>query len=92
MNKIKFKNYYKSTPVRMRKMGDAILLGCTSISTLVMGLPISDNAKVWATFAINIVGVAGKIMTNFFTDEVEVEPITPVETEPTEPSKPEANG
>lgn len=66
---MKLKNYYKSTPIKMRKIGDAILLGSTSISGMVMGLPMSDNNKLWMTFGLNIFGVLGKVITNFFTDE-----------------------
>lgn len=63
------KNYYKSTPVKMRKIGDAILMFSVSISGMIMTLPVSDNAQKWLVFIIGAVGVAGKIITNFFTDE-----------------------
>ncbi len=62
------KDYYKPTPSLFRKIGDSILIGCTSISTAVMGLPISEHAKLWIVFYLNIVGVGGKIITNFFKE------------------------
>ena len=64
------KNYYAPTPINMRKIGDAILLGSTSISGMIMGLPLSDNYKLWLTFGLNLFGVLGKVITNFFKDEV----------------------
>lgn len=63
------KNYYAPTPINMRKIGDAILLGSTSVSGMVMGLPLSDNTKLWLTFGLNLFGVLGKVITNFFKDE-----------------------
>lgn len=62
-------NYYKPTPKKWRKIGDAILLGCTSLSAFVMGSPLTDNGKAWATFILNVIGVAGKVVTNFFKED-----------------------
>lgn len=65
---MKISDYFKPTPPLFRKIGDAILIGCTSISTAVMGLPITEHQKLWVVFALNLFGVFGKILTNFFKD------------------------
>lgn len=62
-------SYYKPTPVKWRKIGDAILLGTASLSAMMMGAPLSENAKTWSIFILNIVGVAGKVITNFFKED-----------------------
>ena len=66
------KNYYQPTPKKWRKIGDAILLGTASLSAIMMGAPISDKAKTFTIFILNVVGVVGKIMTNFFKEEEEI--------------------
>lgn len=71
---MKLSDYYKPTPALFRRIGDAILIGCTSISTGVMGLPITDHQKLWAVFIINAVGVFGKIITNFFKEDLPSKP------------------
>ncbi len=61
--------YYKPTPVKWRKIGDAILLGSTSLSAMMMGAPLSETNKTWCIFLLNVFGVAGKVLTNFFKEE-----------------------
>jgi hypothetical protein len=62
-------NFYKPTPVKWRKLGDTILLGCTSFSGLLMTAPLSDNHKAWAILGLNAIGVLGKMITNFFKED-----------------------
>ena len=62
--------YYKQpTPAKWRKIGDAILLGTTSLSGMIMGLPLTDHQQLWTIFILNGVGVFGKIITNFFKED-----------------------
>jgi hypothetical protein len=70
-----FDNYKKPTPAKWRKIGDAILLGSSSFSGMVMGLPLSEHAQLWTIFILNAVGVVGKVLTNFFKDEDIVQPV-----------------
>lgn len=63
------KNYYKPTPKRWRKIGDAILLGSTSLSALMMGAPLSDHTITITVFILNVIGVVGKVLTNLAKDE-----------------------
>ena len=65
------KNFYEPTPKRMRKLGDTILIGCTGLSGLMMGSPLSDNGKLWAVFILNSIGVLGKMLTNLAKEEAE---------------------
>lgn len=63
------KHYYKPTPVKWRKIGDAILFFATGVSTMVMSLPLEDKAQKWLVFSCGVIGLLGKVLTNFFTDE-----------------------
>lgn len=62
-------NYWKPTPKRYRQLGDSILYGCTALSGMMMGSPLTDNGKLWAIFILNATGVIGKTITNFFKDD-----------------------
>jgi hypothetical protein len=62
-------NYKAPTPVKWRKIGDAILLSTTSLSGMIMGLPISEHKQLWAIFILNAIGVGGKVITNFFRED-----------------------
>ena len=57
-------NYYKSTPAKWRKIGDALL----AVSTTITGFAIYEQTK-WVALSALILGVLGKFLTNFFTEE-----------------------
>lgn len=57
------KNYYKPTPVKWRKLGDALL----AVSAFLAGSQILANNKTLALVALGI-GVIGKFLTNFFSE------------------------
>ena len=61
-------SYWSATPLRMRKIGDAILLGTATLSTLMMGAPFSDHTISVTVWALSVVGVVGKVITNFFKE------------------------
>jgi hypothetical protein len=63
------KHFYQPTPAKWRKIGDTILLGCTSLSSMVMGLPLSEHQQLWTIFVLNGIGVIGKMLTNFFKED-----------------------
>ena len=58
-------SYYKPTPIRWRKLGDALL----GVSTTITAYVIADEWGKYATLAALILGVAGKFLTNFFSEE-----------------------
>lgn len=62
-------NYYKPTPKKWRKIGDAILLGTATVSTLMMGAPFDDHTISVTVWVLSVIGVAGKIITNFFKED-----------------------
>lgn len=62
-------NYYKPTPKKWRKIGDAILLGTASLSAMMMGAPLPEKTITMAIFLLNVAGVAGKVITNLFKEE-----------------------
>ena len=66
--KISIKNYYKPTPKKMRKIGDA-LLGASQFMT---GYSIVMDEK-WLAFTCIAIGTIGKFMTNFFVEEEELQ-------------------
>jgi hypothetical protein len=63
------KNYYKPTPAKWRKIGDAILLTTATLSTLMMTAPFNDHTIAITVWLLSVVGVVGKVLTNFFKDE-----------------------
>lgn len=64
---LKMKNYYKPTPKKMRKLGDA-LLGISLIA-----IPAELSGYTWLSISVFLVGVIGKFLTNFFSDEPDSE-------------------
>lgn len=63
------KNYYQPTPKKWRKIGDAILLITATLSTLMMTAPFSDKTIAITVWILSVVGVVGKVITNFFKEE-----------------------
>lgn len=63
--------YWEPTPKRWRKIGDAILLVSTSLSAMMMGAPVEEGTRTWVIFGLNVLGVIGKVFTNFFKDEAD---------------------
>lgn len=63
------KNYYKPTPIKWRKLGDAVLFLSTGVSGLIMAAPVTDHTKTWIMLGLSIVGLVGKTLTNFFSDD-----------------------
>ena len=57
------KNYFKPTPVLMRKLGDALL----GASTFITGFGIIGEHK-WLALVALLIGVAGKFLSNFFSE------------------------
>jgi hypothetical protein len=64
MAELKQKKYYKPTPKKLRKLGDALL----GASTTITGYAIYEEMKWLALTALGL-GVLGKFMTNFFSDD-----------------------
>lgn len=58
-----WKGYWKSTPLMFRKIGDA-LLGVFSIVSVSSVITEHKNLAI----ASLVIGVIGKILSNFFTD------------------------
>lgn len=72
MSKVKFgwKEYFAPTPKRLRVLGDSL----AAAGTFGAGIVILNGHPIAGTI-IMIVGVAGKFLSNFFTEiEPEVKP------------------
>lgn len=61
------KKYYLPTPKKWRKLGDSILWTTGSLSAALLPL----NLPPWVYVAITSLGIIGKGITNFFTEEAE---------------------
>jgi hypothetical protein len=57
--KFGLKSYYKPTPTKLRKIGDALLVASVLVST-----QYPDNPK--AILISSITGIVGKFLTNLF--------------------------
>jgi hypothetical protein len=55
------KQYYKPTPSKLRKLGDALL------ASALFAAPYADGDHLMLKFIL-IAGIAGKFLTNFFAD------------------------
>ena len=62
MNNLK-ENYWAPTPLKWRKLGDALLAASTVIGTYA----ISVDYK-WMGISSVVLGVIGKFLSNFFTE------------------------
>lgn len=58
------KHYYKPTPKKLRKLGDALL------AMSLMSIPANIAGHEWIGYTLLAIGVIGKFLTNFFTDDV----------------------
>lgn len=58
-------NYWKPTPKRWRKLGDALL----GVSTMGVSAILMDYK--WAGILLYIIGLVGKFLTNLFNDDNE---------------------
>ena len=56
--------YFKPTPKKWRKLGDALL----GVSTTITTYAIVEDYK-WVAIAALIIGSVGKFLTNFFTED-----------------------
>jgi hypothetical protein len=57
------KNYWHPTPKKWRKLGDALL------GVALMGVPADLAGYKWVGITMFIVGIVGKFLTNFFTND-----------------------
>ena len=58
------KNYYKPTPSKWRKLGDALL----AVSVAITGFAMYENVQ-WVALTSLITGIIGKFLTNFFKED-----------------------
>jgi hypothetical protein len=56
--------YASPTPAKWRKLGDSLL----AISTLITTYAIADDWSKYAQLGALILGVVGKFLTNFFSE------------------------
>ena len=62
--KVKWSNFFKPTPKRVRVLGDSLAGSAVFIATISM---VSGYEKI--AIAVAIVGMVGKFLSNFFADE-----------------------
>lgn len=59
------KSYSAPTPKKWRQLGDSLL----AVSTMITTYAIADEWAKWAQISALILGVIGKFLTNFFTED-----------------------
>lgn len=66
----------KTTSDRTKLYADLLLTFSMCATGIIMGLPITDNHKLWIVAGINFIGMGGKLLTNVveFKKKIEVEP------------------
>ena len=65
----KVSNFNKRTPKQLKRIGDACIYGMPLFIGAITGSPMTDSAKVWTIFGLNVILVGVKVFTKFFTDE-----------------------
>lgn len=61
--------YYCPTPKKFRKIGDTILGFSVGLQPILASLPMVEGVKVWVMAGISILGLTGKVITNFYTED-----------------------
>jgi hypothetical protein len=56
-------NYWHPTPKKWRKLGDALL------GVALIGIPADLAGYKWVGITMFIIGIVGKFLTNFFTED-----------------------
>lgn len=59
------KSYWSPTPIKMRKLGDALL----GVSTTITTYAIADDWAKWIQITALLLGAGGKFLTNFFSED-----------------------
>ena len=67
--KTMYEKYAAPTPIKWRKVGDSVLVGTSGMSAVIMGAPFPEHITIWVVFGLNVIGVGGKIVTNFFSED-----------------------
>lgn len=68
-------NYHRPTPAKWRAAADLGLILCGTVSGAVMGLPITDNSKLWINFSLTILSTTFKFITKFMANEPTSSPV-----------------
>lgn len=69
--KLSIKNISKPTSLKMKRLGNNILLLTSGLTTLMMGSPFSAETVLWINWIIGIAGILGKFLTSMTTSELE---------------------
>ena len=62
-SKLNLKSYWKPTPIKLRKLGDALL---AAFSILSVSSIATDHKSI--AIASTVIGVLGKVLSNFFSE------------------------
>lgn len=62
--KMKWSNYFKPTPKRVKVLGDSLAASAMFIATITM---VSGYEKI--AIGVAVTGMVGKFLSNFFADE-----------------------
>lgn len=66
--KISVSNIGKPTPIKIEKIGNAILMFATGLTPIIATLPIPSDIAIWINAGLSILGLGVKIFTMMFSD------------------------
>lgn len=65
---ISYKNFKKTTPIKLEKLGSAILMFTSGMTLIISTLPIPSNTNIWINAGLSTIGLGAKIFTMMFAD------------------------
>lgn len=67
--KISVKNIKKKTPIKIERIGTAILMFTAGLTPIIASLPISNNVAIWINAGLSTIGLGTKVFTMMFAEE-----------------------
>lgn len=66
---ISYKNIRKKTPIKMERLGTAILMLTSGMTPIVASLPINNNIAIWINAGLSTLGLGAKIFTMMLSED-----------------------
>lgn len=62
-------NWKKSTPWKIKRIGDICVYSLPMWQALVVGSPFNDKTKLWLNFIIGALLIVAKVITKMFSED-----------------------
>ncbi len=66
---VSYKNIKKKTPIKLEKIGTAILMFTAGMVPIISSLPITNVVIVWINAILSMIGLGAKVFTMMFSEE-----------------------